>query len=295
MNSISKIACISVLSLTLSAGAAWASSVHIMVNNLNIPSDDAYQSHGTTMVPLNAVQSLPEVSITWNNTTKAVVIDRSGEKTILKVGQKNTTIGSKKITLPVAPTLRNGRVMVPLRFIADSSGAYVSWNPKSQTAYVAKASNEIKNKYTSDKLNVSRGAAIKLPKISNLKEFTPKGYENLNTDYYFPEGKSDSFFIQEMDVISCYKINNDRVELIWTARFDSTKKESSGLSFLPYKLLEQDGQKPTIQNRVAHFSFMAAIGEMSYSLIDNNGKEINLGQKPVDPANFFIDIPDEQK
>ncbi|AHM63980.1 MULTISPECIES: copper amine oxidase N-terminal domain-containing protein [Paenibacillus] len=295
MNFISKIACISVLSLTLSAGAVWASSVHIIVNNLNIPSDDVYQSHGTTMVPLNAVQSLPEVSITWNNTTKTVIIDRSGKKTILKVGQKNITIGSKKITLPVAPTLRNGRVMVPLRFIADSSGAYVSWNQKSQTAYVAKASNEIKKKYTSDKLNVSRGAVIKLPKISNLKEFTPKGYENLNTDYYFPEGKSDSFFIQEMDVISFYKASNDHVELIWTARFDSTKKESNGLSFLPYKLLEQDGLRPTIQNRVAHFNFMSAIGEISYSVIDNNGKEITQGQKLVDPTNFFIDIPGEQK
>ncbi|MGN9170407.1 MULTISPECIES: copper amine oxidase N-terminal domain-containing protein [Paenibacillus] len=295
MNFISKIACISVLSLTLSAGAVWASSVHIIVNNLNIPSDDVYQSHGTTMVPLNAVQSLPEVSITWNNTTKTVIIDRSGKKTILKVGQKNITIGSKKITLPVDPTLRNGRVMVPLRFIADSSGAYVSWNQKSQTAYVAKASNEIKKKYTSDKLNVSRGAVIKLPKISNLKEFTPKGYENLNTDYYFPEGKSDSFFIQEMDVISFYKASNDHVELIWTARFDSTKKESNGLSFLPYKLLEQDGLRPTIQNRVAHFNFMSAIGEISYSVIDNNGKEITQGQKLVDPTNFFIAIPGEQK
>lgn len=50
-----------------------------------------------------------------------------------------------------------------------------------------------------------------------------------------------------------------------------------------------------IQNRVAHFSFMAAIGEISYSLIDNNGKEINQGQKLVDPTHFFIDIPDEQK
>ncbi|AET58553.1 copper amine oxidase domain protein [Paenibacillus terrae HPL-003] len=295
MNFVLKIACISILSLTLGTGAARASSAHVIVNNSSIPSEDAYQSHGTTMVPLNAVQNLPGVSIAWNNTTKTVVIDRSGKKTILKVGQKNTTIGSKKITLPVATTLRNGRVMVPLRFIADSSGAYVSWNPKSQTVYVAKASNEIKNKYTSDKLNVSRGAAIKLPKVSNLKEFTPKGYENLNTDYYFPEGKSDSFFIQEMDVISYYKINNDRVELIWTAHSDSTKKESNGLSFLPYKLLEQDGQKPTIQNRVAHFNFMATIGEISYSFIDNNGKEINLGQKPVDPTNFFIDIPDEQK
>ncbi|KEO78882.1 copper amine oxidase N-terminal domain-containing protein [Paenibacillus polymyxa] len=295
MSSVSKVACISILGLTLGAGAAQASSTHIIVNNSIVSSDETYQSHGITMVPLNAVQSLPGVSITWNNSTKTVTIDRNGEKTLLKVGQKSATLGSKNISLPVVTTLKNGRIMVPLRFIADSSNAYVSWNPKSQTAYVAKANNEIKNKYTSDKLNVSRGAAIKLPKVSNLKEYTPKGYENLNTDYYFPEGKSNSFFIQEMDVISYYKISNDCSELIWTARFDSTKKESSSLSFIPYILVEQDGQKPTIQGRITHFNFMAAIGEISYNLIDNNGKEINSGQKPVDPTNFFFDIPDEQK
>ncbi|MDY8022363.1 copper amine oxidase N-terminal domain-containing protein [Paenibacillus polymyxa] len=295
MGSVSKIACISVLSLSLGTGAAQASSTHIIVNNSIVTSDETYQSHGITMVSLNAVQSLPGVSITWNNSTKTVAIDRNGEKTLLKAEKKSATLGSKNITLPVATTLKNGRIMVPLRFIADSSSAYVSWNPKSQTAYIAKANNEIKSKYTSDELNVSRGAAIKLPKVSNLKDFTPKGYENLNTDYYFPEGKSNSFFIQEMDVISYYKISNDRSELIWIARFDSTKKESSSLSFLPYKLVEQDGQKPTIQGRITHFNFMAAIGEISYNLIDNNGKELNPGQKPVDPINFFFDIPYEQK
>ncbi|MFM9279277.1 copper amine oxidase N-terminal domain-containing protein [Paenibacillus jiagnxiensis] len=293
---ILKVSCLSVLGFALGLGSvqADASSIKVVVNNTTTLSDEAYISNGATMVPLKTVQTLPGITITWDNKTKTVKMIRDGQKITLKVGQKDATIGSKKVTLPVASTLKNGRVMVPLRFISDSSGAYVSWNSKSQTAYVAKASEELQKKYSSNNIAASRGAAIDLPQISNLKEFIPEGVENLNTNFYFPEGKFDSFFITEMDVISYYKINNDRRELVWTARFNPNVEDHSGLFFLPYKIIEQDGKMPSIQGRVAHFDFMAAIAEFRYEMIESNGQSTELGQKPVDPRNYFIEIPEER-
>lgn len=140
-----KFICLPVLLLILLSGTALAApasapTISVEINNSTISTDmPPYLTQGTTMVPLNVVKHIPGITVAWNNDTKTVTIGRSGEIITLVAGQKNALIGSKPTALPVASVLLKGRVMVPIRFIAEAADAHVAWNAATRIVYVAKA------------------------------------------------------------------------------------------------------------------------------------------------------------
>ncbi|WP_310832529.1 copper amine oxidase N-terminal domain-containing protein [Paenibacillus pedocola] len=125
--------------------SAAPSAIEIRMNNVTVETDVApYITNGTTMVPLKMAQQIPGSSVQWNKSSKTVTITSGGETITLVAGQKTAKIGNKEVKLEAASTLKQGRVMVPLRFIAESTRAYVLWNPKQWVVYVANPSEEIK-------------------------------------------------------------------------------------------------------------------------------------------------------
>ncbi|MBC7194684.1 MAG: hypothetical protein H5U37_03420 [Caldisericia bacterium] len=68
-----------------------------------------------------------------NETIKILTI-RFKSRTIirLQIGNLMAVLNDKTIILELAPFIENGRTLVPLRFIAESFGATVGWEPKEQ-------------------------------------------------------------------------------------------------------------------------------------------------------------------
>jgi len=46
----------------------------------------------------------------------------------LVIGQKSATIDGRQVALDVAPVIREGRTLVPVRFIGEAFGAGISWD-----------------------------------------------------------------------------------------------------------------------------------------------------------------------
>lgn len=140
-----KFICLPLLLLILLSGTALAApasapTISVELNNSTISTDmPPYLTQGTTMVPLNVVKHIPGITVAWSNATKTVTIDRSGVIITLVAGHKTALIGTKQAALPVASVLVNGRVMVPIRFIAEAADAHVAWNAATRIVYVAKA------------------------------------------------------------------------------------------------------------------------------------------------------------
>ncbi|MGN7764010.1 copper amine oxidase N-terminal domain-containing protein [Paenibacillus sp. 22594] len=279
----------------LASGAAMAAptKIAVIVNDATVNTDVApYIKGGTTIVPLNVVQQIPGISVKWDNASKTITITRKGETVTLVAGQKFATIGSKKVALSVSSSLENGRVMVPLRFIAESANAHIIWNANTRTIYVAKASDALTTQLTSKNLAEARSAAVQYPKVSLLKNFSVTN-DSQNQDYYFPQGKSNQFFILGGNGISYYEIVGNHSEQLWTAQFDPSAKSSNELFFLPYKITNQDGSVPTLNSRVAFYHLMLPIMEATYGFIETNGQTTSLGQKEI-KLNRFFEIPEEQ-
>lgn len=282
--------------LTTGTASAAASAIQISMNNSFVDTDVApYITNGTTMVPLQVAQKIPGSSIQWNNASKTVTLTRDGQTVTLVAGQQTAKIGNQEVKLEAASAIRKGRVMVPLRFIAESTGAYVLWNPKQRIVFVAsKPSEELKQQLASSNLAEARTAALKLPRVSALKQFEVGGVEGGNFDYYFPEGRADQFFLSGGNAIHYYEVVGDHSEVKWTATFDWKVKAASGLFFLPYRITNQDGTLPKLTGRVVFYHYMGHIGESGYGFVDPDGKETILGMKGMESEVFF-EIPGEVK
>ncbi|NTU61535.1 MAG: copper amine oxidase N-terminal domain-containing protein [Caldiserica bacterium] len=72
----------------------------------------------------NGQQSSTQLSIN--------VSDKTSTKITLWVGQKKAKVNDQDVELSVAPTVVNGKTLVPVRFISEAFGAKVEWDAKEQ-------------------------------------------------------------------------------------------------------------------------------------------------------------------
>lgn len=99
--------------------------------------------NGRTFVPFRFLGETfgASVSFTTNPTTKLVETVQyklDNLSILLYINNKEALVGSKKVTLDAPPMLKNGRVMVPLRFISENLSASVDWNPTQQSIVIRK-------------------------------------------------------------------------------------------------------------------------------------------------------------
>ncbi|QWU17544.1 Copper amine oxidase N-terminal domain-containing protein [Paenibacillus sophorae] len=300
MKKLASLGCASILALAIvSGGTSFAAGeIEVIVNNnAGGQGTSAYLANGTTMVPLNVVRQIPGISVSWDNKTKTVTVMKGSKMISLVAGQKTAFADSGKITLSMPATLEKGRIMVPLRFIAEVSGAYVTWNSYSRTVYVAKADNRLMERLASGNLTDARRAVMQLPRVSKIRnlEPTPSSLEGQSFTYYFPEGEYKRFLIGGGDVVSYYEVVNERSQLIWTARLTGGAKTDSVLFFKETKAIEESGVRPILKSRLAYFHVMPHIGAASYGFIGPDGTVTELGTKDVTMNEEVVDIPEEQK
>ncbi|AKG33802.1 copper amine oxidase N-terminal domain-containing protein [Paenibacillus durus] len=300
MKKLASLGCASILALSIvSGGTSFAAGeIEVIVNNSTVGQEtSAYLANGTTMVPLNVVRQIPGISVSWDNQTKTVTVMSGSEVISLVAGQKTAFADSGKITLSMPATLQKGRILVPLRFIAEVSGAYVTWNSQSRTVYVAKADNRLKERLASGNLTEARRAALQLPRVSMIRNLkpAPSSLEGQNFTYYFPEGEYKRFLIEGGDVVSYYEVVNERSHLMWTAKLADSAKTDSVLFFKETMASEESGVRPVLNSRLVYFHVMPHIGAASYGFIGPDGTVTELGTKEVTMNEEIVDIPEELK
>ncbi|MEW6448153.1 MAG: stalk domain-containing protein [Bacillota bacterium] len=119
-----------------------------MVNGESKTLDTAPMLHkGCTMVPLRFIAESLGADVKWNPAEQKIMVagGESGpaEKTqfdvILKIGQNQALVNGALKALDAPPMLYKGCTMVPLRFIAESLGADVKYDPAEQCITIALA------------------------------------------------------------------------------------------------------------------------------------------------------------
>ncbi|MGQ9498717.1 MAG: copper amine oxidase N-terminal domain-containing protein [Desulfotomaculales bacterium] len=102
--------------------------------------------NGRTFVPVRYLAyalGLKDKNIGWDGTSKRVTLEWPHYTCLvtLKVGDKTLVkqdgIGNFMTRMDVAPILRNGRVFVPARYVAEAYGYSVQWEQATKTVRVA--------------------------------------------------------------------------------------------------------------------------------------------------------------
>ncbi|WP_258358536.1 stalk domain-containing protein [Moorella sulfitireducens] len=108
---------------------AGTEGIPIFVNGQELNLDEpAIIQDGHVLAPVRALAEALQATVTWNEGTREVII--TGPQMTLKMvaGSRDVYRNKERLSLAVPVQIRNGRVLAPVRFLAESLGAEVSWN-----------------------------------------------------------------------------------------------------------------------------------------------------------------------
>lgn len=110
------------------------------VNGVEKTADVApYIKDGRTFLPVRYVAEALGVSsdnILWDAATKTVTLFKGDRVVKLKIGSKVLYVNGTAITMDVAPEIKNGRTMLPIRWVGTALGVTVEWDEQARTVTV---------------------------------------------------------------------------------------------------------------------------------------------------------------
>ena len=115
----------------------FAEPIQVLINNqaLIVPVNPVIEQE-RTLVPLRAIFEALGVNVDWDQKTKTVTGTRDDKIIKLQIDNKIASINGTNITLDVPARIINESTLVPVRFIAESLGAHVTWNQQNQTVLI---------------------------------------------------------------------------------------------------------------------------------------------------------------
>ncbi|HJV45434.1 MAG TPA: copper amine oxidase N-terminal domain-containing protein [Bacillota bacterium] len=92
--------------------------------------------NGRTQLPVRAVSGALGAMVGWDPQDGTVTILKDGKAVSITVGSYVMNVGGVFVQNDSAPLIKDGRVFLPLRIIAEALGAEVTWNAETQTVYL---------------------------------------------------------------------------------------------------------------------------------------------------------------
>lgn len=114
-------------------------SKDVMAQNKNIQLDVApIIINGRTMVPLRFLgEEALKGKVDWDNKVQKAILTLKDKKVELTVGKKVGIVNGKEIPLDEPVTKKDGRVLVPLRFVSENLGLFVSYDASTKTIEIS--------------------------------------------------------------------------------------------------------------------------------------------------------------
>lgn len=110
---------------------------------------------GRTLVPVRYIFEALGLRVEWNGETRTVIGTKGDLVIELPIGNRIAKRNDSEIELDVPATIVNGRTMVPVRFVAESTGAYVAWEADQRTVTIL-STKEVKVHF----IDVGQGESI---------------------------------------------------------------------------------------------------------------------------------------
>jgi len=117
--------------IALSLPLAYADSdIEVMMNGEKLQMEQSpVISEGRTLLPLRNVFEIFGFEVKWDQSSQAITASRGSYRMTMKNGENLARVNGRMQFLDVPSRLINGRVYVPVRFVAETLGAEVTWNP----------------------------------------------------------------------------------------------------------------------------------------------------------------------
>jgi len=117
---------------------AFASDITVKLNGKEIYFEDQQAEivEGRTLVPLRGVFDSMGFDVEWDASTRSAEISNSLNDITMTENINRIVANTRTIDIDVAPQILNGRLMIPLRAVAESVDADVEWDGNSRTVSI---------------------------------------------------------------------------------------------------------------------------------------------------------------
>jgi len=170
--------------------------IEVVVNGEFIRMDvHPLMEHNRLFVPIRALASLG-LSYSFNPNTKVTTVqNKDGDYLKITTNSSTASKNGKVIQMEVPALNRNGRMLVPLRFVSESLGYNIYFETIRKFVFINAKDYSFDSSilYQGD-LQAARKAAISLPIMANFKTLgTFPGYRIHS--YAFPIGRADVYYL----------------------------------------------------------------------------------------------------
>ena len=125
------------LLLTFGIQTVAAKDIGVVLNGKAISFDTApCLDNGRVLVPMRGILESLGYTVEWQNDTRSVLASNSETRILMPLGSKTVTVNNKSVSVDAPAKLVSGRTLVPLRFLAEYSGAEVVWNNAEKTVNI---------------------------------------------------------------------------------------------------------------------------------------------------------------
>jgi hypothetical protein len=91
---------------------------------------------GTIFIPLRSMFEQMGGTVSYDPASKTATVSKAGASVVVTVGKPEVVINGETRPLDVPPIIYHGVVLVPVRVISESMGAYVQWVPDQHVVVV---------------------------------------------------------------------------------------------------------------------------------------------------------------
>jgi hypothetical protein len=130
--------------ITMLVVPAWGQqAVSVYVDGKKVVSEVPPRMYGTWIyVPLRGVFEKLGAQVSYSRATGMVTVTKPGVRIRLKAGQSFAQVNGAHRPMLTAPFEEKGRILVPLRFVVETLGCQVSWNPALRTVHISSKAAE---------------------------------------------------------------------------------------------------------------------------------------------------------
>jgi len=116
------------------ASSAEEETVSLMIGGQAVsPEVPPVIKNGRTLVPVRVIAEGLGADVDWNEAARTATITRGNQQLSLTLDSMQARVNGKQVKLDTAPVISKQRMLLPLRFVAESLGVTVGWDNSART------------------------------------------------------------------------------------------------------------------------------------------------------------------
>lgn len=154
------------LAIVYFSNVAHADSIRAYLDEKPLEfSEDPVNMDGTTLVQFRPLTEEMGFEVEWEQSTRTITSTKEDLTVIMQIDNQLATINGEEVELLQPPRLIGDHTMVPIRFVSESTGALVEWNPYGPEVLIFTESYWTERGITKEEL-----AALVLEEIARIGE-----------------------------------------------------------------------------------------------------------------------------